>query len=122
MHGGRALRRTVRAGATLLLVALGALPGAAQGAPPEDPSCLALGGGSTGVRFVGGELPTPDELAGERGGFGAEAPPDVAATLPDAIVFRSATETFSREYAFAVRRGDLYVRPATVGRGDPNEP
>ena len=94
----------------------------ASAAPPSDPRCLGLAAGSTGLIYVGSQVPTPDQLAGRRGGFGAPAPPDVAATLPDAIAFKSATETFGNEYAFALRAGRVYVRPALVGRGKPEEP
>lgn len=95
---------------------------AALADPPDNPSCLALAAGSTGLLVVGGEIRTPDQLAGRRGGFGDPAPPDVATTLPDAIAFKSAIETFSLEYAFALRGGRIYVRPAELGRGVPDEP
>jgi hypothetical protein len=116
------IRRTVRAAAALAVAALGTTCGPAAAAPPEDPRCLSLAGGSTGLLAVGGEVRSPDQVTGERGGFGPAAPKDVATTLPEAVTFRSSTESFSREYAFALRRGDIYVRPATVGRGDPAEP
>jgi hypothetical protein len=62
---------------------------------------------SPGLLLVVGQLRSPDQLTGQRGGFGAVAPAPVAAALPDAARFRSSTESFSREYAFALRDGDL---------------
>jgi hypothetical protein len=115
-------RSAVRIAAALGAIALGASPSAASAAPPDDPRCLALAGGSTGLLVVGGEYRSPDQITGQRGGFGPVAPAPVAATLPAAVRFRSRTESFSREYAFALRDGDIYVRPATVGRTDPAEP
>jgi hypothetical protein len=121
METGRGSGRIPRA------VALGAVGCALLTAPaapaqgPTDPSCLAQGG-TTGLLAVGGEIKTPDQLAGRPGGIGEPAPADVARTLPGAVVMRTSTETFGREYAFALRHGRIYVRPAKVGRGAAGEP
>lgn len=115
----RALRRALPA---LALAAACGTPAAATAAPPTDPRCLALVAGSTGLLAVGGEIPSGDELAGRPGGFGPVAPAEVAAGLPDRVVFRTTSETFSNEYAFVLRDGLVYVRPATAGRGAPGEP
>ncbi len=90
--------------------------------PPSSPTCAALVAGSTGVIEVGSRLPSSEQLQGRRGGFGEVAPGSVARSLPDAVVFRSPTETSSLEYAFAVRAGHVYVRDARVGRGLPGHP
>jgi hypothetical protein len=95
---------------------------AAAGAPPSDPRCLSLVGGSTGLLVVGGKLPGGDQLAGRPGGYGPVATGAVAATLPEAVVFKTATQTFAGAHAFAVRDGVIYVRPAVVGRGVPGRP
>ena len=96
--------------------------GTSAAAPPTDPQCLPLGAGTTGLLVVGGEAPSRDQLQGERGGLGPVAPPEVARTLPDVVTFKTNRETFSNEYAFALRGGRIYVRPASVGRGLPGEP
>jgi hypothetical protein len=105
----------------VLVALLLAAPGA-PAAPPADPRCLGLVGGSTGLLVVGGMLPSADQLARRPGGYGPVAPPAVAATLPDAVVFKTPTETFAGAHAFAVRQGVIYVRPAVEGRGVPGEP
>jgi hypothetical protein len=81
---------------------------------PNDPRCLALVAGSTGLPV---DLP-----AARGGGLGAAAPQAIARTLPDEIVFRSTTETFGVDYAFALRRGQIYARQATLGRGRTGQP
>jgi hypothetical protein len=96
--------------------------GPSSAAPPTEPQCLPLGAGTTGLLVVGGAGPSPDQVAGERGGFGAPAPPRVARSLPDTVTFKTNRETFSNEYAFALRGGRIYVRPAKVGRGTRGEP
>ena len=105
--------------ATLLAVPL-ASPSAAD--PPTDPECLPLGAGTTGLLVVGGAIPSGDRLEGEPGGLGAPAAPRVARTLPGVVTFKTNRETFSNEYAFALRRGRIYVRPAVSGRGRRDEP
>ena len=90
--------------------------------PPRDPACLGLIAGSTGLLAVGGSLPTPDTLAGRPGGFGEPVPERLASRLPDSIPFKSNRQTFSEEYAFVLRAGRVYVRPAEVGRADPAQP
>jgi hypothetical protein len=119
------MRRASRGGWGALPAAVVALLLAAPGAgaaPPADPRCLGLVGGSTGLLVVGGMLPSADQLARRPGGYGPLAPPAVAATLPDAVVFKTATETFAGAHAFAVRQGVVYIRPAVEGRGVPGEP
>ncbi len=101
-------RHAAAAAAALALFAAAAQPAAAI---PSDPRCLTLVAGTTGLLV--------DTPAGRAGGLGDPAPPAVAHTLPDAVVFRTTAETFGREYAFALRRGQIYARPATVGRGTP---
>ena len=107
--------------ATALGLAL-SLAGPSSADPPTEPGCLPLGAGTTGVLVVGGEVQSPEQVQGERGGFGPPAPTRVARTLPDVVTFKTNRETFSNEYAFALRSGRIYVRPALVGRGDPDEP
>jgi hypothetical protein len=46
---------------------------------------------------------------------------DLANRLPDRIVFKDNRNTFGKEYAFALRRGRIYVRPATEGVGKRGE-
>src|SRR5690349_23517947 len=98
------------AGATLvaLLAPVGAQQAVAD--PPTQPECLPLAGGSTGLLVVGGELPSEDQVVGEPGGFGAPASAGVAATLPDRVLFKTTRETWSNEYAFALRDRRIYVR------------
>jgi hypothetical protein len=84
--------------------------------PPTEPDCVPLVAGSTGLFQIGGDIPSSEGLAGEEyPGFGAETTGEVARTLPRGIVFRTETDTFSREYAFALRQGHLYVALATEG-------
>lgn len=119
------LRRPGRRGLAVAATALTLvvpMAGSTAAAPPDRPECLPLGAGTTGVLLVGGEVPSQDQVAGQPGGLGAVAPPDVARTLPDAVTFKTNRETFSNEYAFALRAGRIYVRPATLGRGKPHEP
>lgn len=114
--------RPLPAVAATVLALVVPLAGPSAAEPPGEPACLPLGAGTTGVLVVGGSAPSGDQLTGERGGLGAPAPADVARTLPDAVVFKSNRATFSNEYAFALRQGRIYVRPATVGRGEAGEP
>ena len=79
---------------------------------PRDPRCLDLVAGSTGLLAVGGDIPSPDQLAGARGGFG----PVATRELPRDVVVKTARETFSNEYAFALRDGRIHVRAAKAGR------
>jgi hypothetical protein len=120
MHLRRLAGLSVVASTALALVVPVAGPSSA--APPTDPQCLPLGAGTTGLLVVGGVAPSPDQVAGDRGGFGAPAPPAVARTLPEAVTFKDTRHTFSNEYAFALRGGRIYVRPAEVGRGTRGEP
>ncbi|WP_354697619.1 hypothetical protein DSM112329_03255 [Paraconexibacter sp. AEG42_29] len=119
---GRRAGALVAAAALLVSVPGAAAPGVAEAAPPTDPRCLGLVGGSTGLLVVGGSLPTADSLARRPGGYGPVATPAVAATLPDDVVFKTATETFAGAHAFAVRDGVIYLRPATEGRGVAGRP
>ena len=91
--------------ALLVIVALLALAPAAHAAPPDDPACLSLAGGATGVPFVGAQIPSTSQS----GGYGPLAPASVR--LPDAIPFRTRRETISHHHAFALREGRIYVRP-----------
>lgn len=120
----RVARRSRLRSLLVVLVALGVpvVPAGAGAAPPADPRCLPLVGGSTGILFAGGSVPTGDSVTGRPGGFGPVATGEAARTLPDRIVFKTTTETFSNEYAFALRDGVLYVRPATVGVGVTGQP
>lgn len=112
-----------------LVLALCATPAAGAvttdpAGPPISPSCLPLGAGTTGVLAVGGAIPSPDQLSGRRGGFGPAVSPDRARSLglPAAVTFKTDSETFSQEYAFALRQGRLYVRAARVGQPVAGEP
>lgn len=108
------LPRRLLAAAVAVLVAATLLP-AAHAAPPEQPECLPLAGGSTGLLYVGPHIPSTSST----GGFGPAAPPRVAATLPDRILFRTTRETFNDALAFALRGRTLYVRKARAGIGLP---
>ncbi|GEP33367.1 hypothetical protein NSZ01_11350 [Nocardioides szechwanensis] len=90
--------------------------------PPTEPECLPLGAGTTGVLLVGGQVPSGDQLSGQAGGLGAPVTGDLGRTLPDRVVFKDSRHTFSNDYAFALRQGRIYVRPAKVGVGRPGEP
>ncbi len=81
---------------------------AAQGMGPSDPRCVALNGGQAGVPLVGHDLPS---VAG--GGIGPVAR---GVALPEDVVFRSLTQTFTSGQAFVLRDGRVYVRPARDGR------
>ena len=98
-------------------IALAPLASPALATPPSDPMCLVSGIGTTGLLYVGGALPTPDELAGLAGGVGPPAAPEVAASLPERVVFRTWRETFGELHAFALRDGEIYVRRAEEGKG-----
>ncbi len=105
------------ASAAVLLVPL---VGPATAAPPTRPECATLAGGSTGVLVVGGAAPSSDQLEGRPGGLGDPAPAGVR--LPDRVVFKDLRHTFSNEYAFVLRKGKVYVRPAVEGLADPGQP
>jgi hypothetical protein len=90
--------------------------------PPSEPECVPLGAGTTGVLLVGGSVPSSDQLTGQPGGLAEPVVGDLARRLPDRIVFKDDHNTFGREYAFALRGGRIYVRPATVGVGNRGEP
>jgi hypothetical protein len=92
------------------------LPAGAAGAPPSDPACLGLVGGSTGLLVAGGSIPSGDQLAGRPGGFGPVAGGAVAATLPTAVRLKTQRETFGDDFAFALRDGRMYVVRAEQGR------
>ena len=89
---------------------------------PSEPECLPLGAGTTGVLLVGGQVPSPDQVAGEPGGLGEPVTGDLARRLPDRVVFRDGRNTYSNEYAFALRGGRIYVRLAEHGVGRDGEP
>lgn len=90
--------------------------------PPSEPECLPLGAGTTGVLLVGGSVPSSDQLTGQPGGLAEPVVGDLARRLPDRIVFKDDRNTFGRDYAFALRDGRIYVRPATLGVGNRGEP
>ena len=131
------LRRTAVL-ASLAALGLGIMPAAAETTPvsdpvltpptsdvvgpPSDPACLPLGAGTTGVLLVGGQVPSPDQVAGEPGGLGEPVTGDLGRRLPDRIVFRDGRNTYSNEYAFALRGGRIYVRLAEQGVGREGEP
>lgn len=104
------------------MAAMVLLAAPAAAAPPTDPACLPLIGGSTGLLYVGGSIPTGDTVVGRQGGYGPVATGEVVRTLPDDVVFKSRRETFSNVHAFALRDGRLYVRPAVRGRANRAEP
>ena len=92
--------------------------------PPSSAECLPQGAGSTGVLAVGGAIPSPGQISGQPGGFGAPVTTSHAHALglPDAVTFKTSGQTFSAEYAFALRSGHLYVRIARVGHPVPGQP
>ncbi len=103
-----------------LAIALSLLPAPAAAQPPADPACLPLIAGTTGLLVAGDLIPVPG--SGQLSRFGKPADPAVAARLPDRVVFRSARQTFSRDFAFVLRAGDIYARRAAAGRGLRAEP
>lgn len=109
------------AGVAPALAGLDPLPPPSVG-PPTQAECLPLGAGTTGVLLVGGQVPSSDQVTGRPGGLGEPVSDDLARRLPDRVVFKDSHTTFSRDYAFALRRGRIYVRPATVGVGRRGEP
>ena len=102
----------------LVLLALLAVPAQAAAEPiaPSEPECLALAAGSTGLP-EGSAMPATGAATGPPGGIG----PVATVPLPDAVVFKTAKQTFTDDYAFVLRKGDIYVRRATLGRGTPGE-
>jgi len=98
-----------------VVACLGVFAPAAHAAPPSDPDCAALGAGSTGILIAGGSVPA----ASAGGGFGA---PVADAALPAAVRLKTATATFSNEYAFLVRDGRMLVRRARRGVAYPDKP
>lgn len=110
------------AAAVALACTLTTTPAAGQAGPPSDPRCLPLATGSTGLLLVGGSVPTGATLQRRPGGLGAPVPAATAARLPDAVVFRTPSQTFSTEYAFLLRDGRILVRPAVAGRGVLGQP
>lgn len=113
MRANLAGMRRLAFAACLLFAALPAAVPA--GAEPirtiPDPACAPSYLGTAGVIGMPADpgLGTPVE-------GGAPAPADVAATLPDEIVFRGNTETFTLSHDFAVRAGKIYGR--VHGGGD----
>ena len=101
---------TRHAAAAAAALALFAASGAARGGDPQRPrGCLPLVAGSTGL---------PVETAAGSGGFGAAAPPGVARTLPDDVVFRTRDgELRARVRVRAPRRPDLREARRAAGRG-----
>jgi hypothetical protein len=92
------------------LIALVAVPAAAQGPDPADPvqqgaveqSCRSLQGGSAGA---------PDQVPAEGGSSFPPAWPEAPhGLLPARVYLRTATETFNRRYEFATRAGQIYGR------------
>ena len=67
-----------------------------------EQSCRTLAGGTAG---------TPDQAPVDQGvGIPPTWPAAPAGLLPARVDLRTATETFNRRYAFAIRRGGIYVR------------
>ena len=91
----------------------GSRPVDVVGAPPASASCL-TSFGTTGLLLVGGLLPTPGTLTGDHG-LGPAAPASLR--LPQRITFKDRRHTFSDAYAFALRDGRIYARPAVAGAG-----
>lgn len=121
MVSRRAVRTLLAALATTAACGSG-LPGVASASAPSDPRCLSLAAGRSGL-LVGGEVPTTDSIAGQRPDrLGAVASAAVARTLPDTIAFQTRTEGVSEGYAFALREGALYARPAKGGVITATEP
>ncbi len=85
-----------------------------QYGPPTDAACLPLIAGRTGLIGLEG-VPTLSSLIGQSA-WGQAAP--AALALPDRIWFKDASNTVSARYAFALRDGRLYARPAKNGVGD----
>ena len=85
----------------------------ANAEPPLAPDCLLLGAGSTGLPFVGGQVPS---LSGFLGGGAGIGPVADGVRLPDRVIHEDGRHAISNEYVFALRSGDLYVRRAREGR------
>lgn len=100
--------------ATLVLVSLlSSSPSSA--APPKELDCLALLAGTTGIPQLGENLPATDASSALPKGFGPQATSSQLKALPDRIVFKDQTSTFSTKYAFALRGGQIFVHRASVG-------
>lgn len=103
------------AGSLLVITQVAGPPAVAD--PPTRPACLSLALGSTGIPFVGTQLPSPSSALGGNGGFGEVA--DAKTSLPKRVVFADGRHAISNEYAFALRDHNLFVRRATAGRPAP---
>ncbi len=100
--------------ALLLMVSLlSASPSSA--APPKELDCLALLAGTTGIPFLGENLPATDTSTGLPKGFGPLATAEQLKALPARVVFKDQRSTFSTTYAFALLKGQIFVLRAKVG-------
>jgi hypothetical protein len=63
-------------------------------------------------------LPGGRGVDGQPAGWGRVA----SVPLPDSVVFKRRDATFSTSYAFLLRAGRIYFRPALRGRGVPGKP
>ena len=99
---------------TLALVPLLVAPSALALDPPRtipDPACASAYTGTSGLIGMPGDPGLGRPVEG-----GAPAAPEVVAALPDAIVFRTATESFNQDYDVAVHAGRIYARTHTGER------
>ena len=89
-----------------------ALPSSASAQEPV--SCATLAGGTTGLpEFVAGPLLDLARRTGSHQLIGAPAPAGL--NLPDRVALRSTQETFNSGWAFVLRGGHVYFRPAEGG-------
>lgn len=105
-----------------VVVSVGLLSGGiASAAPPAEAECLALLAGTTGIPYVGENLPATDTQTGLPSGFGPLATSEQLKKLPGRIAFKDQRSTFSTSYAFALLQGQIFVRRADTGAPLPGE-
>lgn len=79
-----------------------------------DPACASAYGGTSGVAGM-----PADPGLGKATDGGEAPPPEIAASLPARVVFRSNTETFNRTLEFVAAGGQIWARPiASVPDGE----
>lgn len=129
--------------ALMLLVGLILIPGlfACQGGREEGASTpsRAFLGSTVDSRFPGvrtlPDVTCPEDYAGTTGLLqsppseldvgdygvltkGAEAPPEIAATLPARVALRGSAESYTEDYYFAVREGSIWFKPNIEVQGE----
>ncbi len=93
----------------------------ASAAPPNELDCLALLAGTTGIPYVGENIPAANTATGLPKGFGPLASANQLKGLPSRVVFKDQRSTFSTTYAFALLKGQIFVLRANNGTALPGE-